>query len=39
MYLQVMTLLDIVDAKGQWISEKAFEGTKLLGRYSVLKWP
>jgi hypothetical protein len=39
MYLQVMTLLDIVDAKGQWISEEAFEGMKLLGRYSVLKWP
>jgi hypothetical protein len=39
MYLQVMTLLDIVDAKGQRISEEAFEGMKLLGRYSVLKWP
>jgi hypothetical protein len=39
MYLQVMTLLDIVDAKGQQISEEAFKGTKLLDRYSALKWP
>jgi hypothetical protein len=39
MYLQVMTLLDIADAKGKRISDKAFKGTKLTDRYSVQKWP
>jgi hypothetical protein len=39
MYLQVMTLSDIVDANGHRISEEAFKGQKLSDRYSRLKWP
>jgi hypothetical protein len=38
MYLQVMTLSDIVDANGQRISDEAFKGQKLSDRYSRLKW-
>jgi hypothetical protein len=39
MYLQVMTLLDIANAKGKRISDEAFKGTKLRDRYFVQKWP
>ncbi len=39
MYLQVMTMLDIADANGHWISEEAFKGQKLSDRYSRLKLP
>jgi hypothetical protein len=39
MYLQVTTVSDITDANGQRISEEAYNGKKLINRYSVLKWP
>ncbi len=30
MHLKVMTLSDIVDAQGKWITEEAFKGMKLM---------
>ena len=33
------TLSDIVDAKGQRITEEAYKGKKLSDWYSTLKWP
>jgi hypothetical protein len=39
MHLKVMTLSDIVDAQGKWITEEAFKGMKLMDQYSKLKWP
>jgi hypothetical protein len=35
----IMTLSDIVDAKGIQIVNDAFNGKKLSDRYSTLKWP
>jgi hypothetical protein len=39
MYLQVMTLSNIADAKGQLIAEEAFKGQKLSDLYLRLKLP
>jgi hypothetical protein len=38
MYLQVTTPSDIVDAKGQMITDDAYRGQKLTDWYSMMKW-